>query len=169
MTFDNFIAKWNGRGIDFDGYYGDQCMDLMHQYCVEVLGLTDGRILAAPSAKDVYLNYPKTFGSQYFTQIANTPTNVPQKGDIIFWGTGIGPYGHVAIFRDGNVNSFNSFDQNFPTGSKCKIVKHDYRGVLGWLRLKQQVKMIPSDKILAITEGTGSDGDKLARIRQLCK
>lgn len=169
MTFDQFISKWNGRGIDFDGYYGDQCMDLMHQYCVEVLGLTDGRILAAPSAKDVYLKFPNVFGSEYFTKIPNTPDGVPQKGDIMFWGTGIGPYGHVGIVRDGNVWTFNSFDQNFPVGSKCKIVKHDYRGVLGWLRFKQPIKMIPSDKILAITEGPGSDGDKLTLIRALVK
>ena len=39
MTFDEFIAKWNGKGIDLDYAYGDQCMDLMHQYIVEVLGL----------------------------------------------------------------------------------------------------------------------------------
>lgn len=139
MTLTDFIAKWNGKGIDFDKAYGDQCMDLMHQYVVEVLGLSDGRILAAPAAKDVYLNFSTIFGNQYFDRIANTPTGVPQKGDIILWGTGLGPYGHVAIFRDGDINKFFSFDQNFPTGSKCHIQQHDYKGVLGWLRPKTPV------------------------------
>ena len=141
MTFQEFIDKWNGKGIDFDGAYGDQCMDLMHQFCVEVFGLSDGRILAAPAAKDVYLNYPNTFGSQYFDKIDNTPTGIPQKGDIVFWGTKIGQYGHVAIFSEGDANKFKSFDQNFPIGSKCHIQDHTYNGVLGWLRFKQQEPM----------------------------
>ena len=127
MTFQDFINKWNGKGIDFDGYYGDQCMDLMHQYCVEVLGLVDGRILAAPSAKDVYLNFNNVLGHENFDKIDNTPTGVPQNGDIMFWGTGIGPYGHVAVFVEGDSNKFRSFDQNFPTDSKCHIQEHTYK------------------------------------------
>lgn len=136
ITFDpDFINKWNGRGIDFDGFYGDQCMDLMHQYIVEVLGYSDGRILAAPTAKDVYLNFNNMFGKEYFTKIDNTPTGVPQKGDIVFWNASPGnTAGHVAIFKDGNVTTFNSFDQNFPTGSKCHVQSHNYNYVLGWLR-----------------------------------
>lgn len=136
MSFDDFIGKWNDKGIDFDGYYGDQCMDLMHQYCVEVLGITDGNVLAAGYAKDVYLNFDNVSGHDKFDKIANTPTGVPNKGDIIFWGTGIGVAGHVAIWLDGNINNFRSFDQNFPTGSKCHLQSHTYAGVLGWLRVK---------------------------------
>lgn len=143
MTFDDFIGKWNDRGIDFDGYYGNQCMDLMHQYIVEVLGLTDGRILAADTAKDVYLKFSSVIGNQYFEKIDNTPTGVPQKGDIMFWGQTVGTAGHVAIYLDGDVNKFRSFDQNWPTGSKCHLQNHDYSGVIGWLRLKPEAKTIP--------------------------
>lgn len=136
ITYDQFEAKYNGVGIDFDGAYGNQCMDLMHQYCVEVLGITDGSVLAAPTAKDVYLNFNNIKGHDLFDKIDNTPTGIPNKGDIMFWGTGLGPYGHVAIYIDGDVNGFNSFDQNFPTGSKCHKQRHNYNGVLGWLRFK---------------------------------
>lgn len=156
MTIDEFIGKWNGRGIDFDNYYGDQCMDLMHQYHVEVLGITDGRTLAAPAAKDVYLNFPNVFNSHLFEQIKNTPTGVPQKGDIIFWGTGLGTFGHVAIFIEGDANKFKSFDQNFPTGSKCKVVEHTYTGVLGWLRPKATVATVQVD------------GETFQRMREKC-
>lgn len=175
LTTDQFVTKWNGKGIDFDGAYGDQCMDLMHQYIVEVLGLTDGRILAAEYARYVYESFSNIFGNQYFEKIANTATNVPQKGDILFWKANVpgltGIAGHVAIFINGDVNSFNSFDQNYPTATKCHIQHHTYAGLYGWLRFKQStpIKMIPSDKILAITEGSGSDGDKLVAIRALCK
>lgn len=159
MSFQDFINKWDGKGIDFDGAYGDQCMDLMHQYVVEVLGLSDGRILAAPAAKDVYLTFPGIFGSQYFEQIANTPTGVPSKGDIVLWGTGIGPYGHVAIFVEGDSKKFKSFDQNFPTGSNCHVQDHGYAGVLGWLHPKTAPQSTPTD-LQAELDKVRADRDK---------
>jgi hypothetical protein len=135
MTFQDFLEKYNGKYIDFDGYYGAQCMDLEHQYCLEVLGIGDHTVLAAPSAKEVYNNFPTVKGNELFEQIGNTPTNTPQEGDIMFWGSGT--WGHVAVFVEGDANSFRSFDQNYPTGSPCHIQNHiNYTGVLGWLRFK---------------------------------
>lgn len=131
ISFQQFRDKYNNKPIDWDGFYGAQCMDLMHFYIVEVLGLT-GNILAAPTAYQAYLN-----GDSHFEKIPNTPTGVPQNGDIVFWNTTIGSAGHVAVFIDGDVNRFNSFDQNFPTGSVSHIQSHDYNGVVGWLRFKQ--------------------------------
>ena len=137
MILDQFVTNYTDKTIDTDGAFGGQCMDLMHKYCQDVLGLPDLRILAAPAAKDVYLNFNSVFGKEYFEKIDNTPTGVPKNGDIVFWGTGLGPYGHVAVFIQGDVNSFRSFDQNFPTGSKCHVQNHpSYVGVLGWLRFK---------------------------------
>lgn len=135
MTFQSFLEKWDGKFIDFDGVYNSQCMDLMHIYCVEVLGLTDGSILAAACAKDVYNNFQNVKGNELFDRIENTPTGVPQEGDVMFWGNGT--WGHVAIFMEGDENQFTSFDQNYPTGSPCHAQSHNYTGVLGWLRLKE--------------------------------
>lgn len=132
MTFQDFIIKYNGKGIDFDGYYGDQCMDLMHQYCVDVLGLP-GILFAAPTAYQAYQNA----NDSRFTKIDNSPTGVPTNGDIIFWNTSIGSAGHVAVFINGDANSFTSFDQNWPTGSLCHEQAHNYKGVAGWLHFNQ--------------------------------
>lgn len=136
MSFTEFINQWTGKGIDFDGAYGFQCMDLMHQYCRDVWGITDPAVLAAPSAKDVYLDFPNIHGAELFDKFDNTPLGVPQNGDIVFWGTDVGPYGHVAVFVNGDVNSFHSFDQNWPTGSLPHLQYHTYNGLLGWLRKK---------------------------------
>lgn len=142
-TYDQFVTDWTGKYIDFDGVYGYQCMDLMHKYIVEVLGQSNPQILQAPTAAQVYLNFTNIYGHEYFDKIDNTPTGVPQKGDIVFWGYPLSPYtengqtkyaGHVAMFRDGNTISFNSFDQNFPVGTSCHIQLHNYNGCLGWLR-----------------------------------
>ncbi len=126
MTYDEFLAKWNGKLCDFDGYYGYQCMDLAHQFAVEVNGQD---IPAAPAAKDVW-----TKESPGYEKFENTPEAVPEKGDIIIWGVEVGPYGHIAVFDHGDVNGFVSFDQNWPINSSCHLQNHNYKGVLGWLR-----------------------------------
>jgi hypothetical protein len=128
MTLDDFVKKYDGVGIDFDGAYGFQCMDLAHRYAVDVVGQD---IPAVPAAKDEWTkNIPG------YDKIANSPTGLPQKGDIIIWGTEVGAYGHIAIFLEGNLNTFTSFDQNWPINSLCHKQQHSYgntsQGVLGW-------------------------------------
>lgn len=139
MTLIEFINRYNGKYVDTDGAYGGQCMDLMHQYCVEVLGIQDLSILAAPSAQAVWNTFSTVKGHELFEKIENTPTGVPQEGDIMFWINL--PYGHVAIFHDGDANKFKSFDQNYPTGSPCHIQDHTYANVGGWLRFKGTVSL----------------------------
>lgn len=140
MTLNDFINKYRGKGIDFDGYYGDQCVDLINQYCVEVLDTKNPmRVLPGASAIEIYNNYN---GSE-FEKIANTPDNVPQPGDIVFWNANsavTGPAGHTAIFISGDQNKFTSLDQNYPTGTLTHEQTHDYTGVVGWLRLKQALQ-----------------------------
>lgn len=168
MTFDQFITKYNGKGIDFDGYYGFQCMDLMHQYIKDVLGQADPNILRSPTANLVYKNFPNVGGSSLFAKINNTPTGVPQKGDILFWGTGLGPAGHVAIYISGDVNKFKSFDQNFPVGSLSHTQAHDYKAMLGWLRYKNSPPAVDKlTQIRVIINSGGSDSDKIFKIKQV--
>ena len=134
MSFDDFIVKWTGKPVDFDGIYPNQCMDLMHQYVYDVLGLTDARILAHPAAYQVFTDFTEI---QYFEKIANTPTGIPQKGDIVLFNkTSSNPYGHVCIFIEGDANKFKSFDANYPVGSLPHVQDHTYGYCLGWLRFK---------------------------------
>jgi len=146
MKLKDFILKWQGRYIDFDNYYGNQCMDLLHQYCVEVLGITDGRVLSAPAAKDIFNNFDTIFGHELFDKITNTPDGIPNEGDIMIWGHGT--WGHVAMYYEGNVNTFKSLDQNYPTGTPCHIQGHNYNNVLGWLRYKGSPPQEDLQKIL---------------------
>lgn len=130
MTYEQFRVKYEGKGVDFDNYYGFQCMDLYRQYCKEVLDVPQSP--SVNGAKDVW----NTYLTQYFDRFDNNPSAVPEKGDIIIWGVGVGTYGHIAIFDNGDVNKFKSFDQNWPVGSLCHLQDHNYTGVLGWLRKK---------------------------------
>lgn len=130
-TLDDLMVIYKA---DIDNAFGIQCMDLMHIYVKYILGLKDLSILAAPNAKSVWLNFNPVW-STYFEKIANTPTGVPKKGDILFWN---GTDGHVAIFIEGTVNDFYSFDANYPVGSYPHRQYHNYDNLLGWLRFKPQ-------------------------------
>lgn len=125
---DSFMNKYYLKFLDADGVYGNQCVDVIKAYFTEVVGIS-GK--ARGNAINYWDNCPE------LDKIANTPSGVPQKGDVIVWNKDIGSqYGHIAIFKQGNSKNFESFDQNFPTGSKCNIVNHSYKGVIGWLRPK---------------------------------
>lgn len=129
MTFDEFIKKYTNKGIDYDGYYGFQCVDLFRQYAKEVLNFN--QLPPVPYAKDFW-----GIVTPDYEKIANTPTGVPKKGDVIIWNSKVGIAGHIAVFISGNVNTFNSFDQNWPAGTLCHVQNHNYTGVQGWLRPK---------------------------------
>ena len=140
MTIDTFFITYNGRFIDFDGKYGFQCVDLIRQYIKEVLGWEPYAALPTTgNAKDIFNKFPDG-GNKYFTKIKNSPTNVPKKGDIIFWKTSYwypwlyGWAGHTAVVSVAWLMGLNVFGQNYPTKSFCKFATHTYKDCLGWLR-----------------------------------
>jgi len=128
MTLNEFIKKWTGKKLEVTGSPGalNQCVDLVNGYIRDVLGLP---VIKWTNA----IFFPEVVGDEY-EWIQNTPTGIPLKGDIMIFD--IGKYGHISVFIDGNVNSFNSFDQNWPVGTGCHIQKHNYNNVVGWLRPK---------------------------------
>lgn len=129
MTFDQLIGKYNNKFVEVAGSPNalNQCTDLANLYIRDVLGLP---IIEWTNAVD----FPSKAGDKY-TWIPNTPMGIPQKSDIIIWKPSPG---HIAIFFEGDVNRFSSFDQNFPLYSKCHLQEHDYYNVTGWLRPKNQ-------------------------------
>jgi len=149
MTINEFVEQWNYKPIDLDGMFGNQCMDLMHQFCVEVLGIKDTSVLAAVDANHVWTTFSTIKGHELFYQTANTPENSPSPGDIVIWGTKIGQWGHIAICVSAGLYKFISFDQNWPTGSFCHLQEHTYNGVLGWLTLIKPMPNNLTDKQLA--------------------
>lgn len=135
MILEQFVNKYNGKYIDFDGKYGFQCVDLMRQWLVEGLVFPVDTIPHALYAKDIFKNFPEK-GNMYFTKVHNSLTNSPTKGCIVFWDfypfvTGIA--GHVAIASTANATNLITFDQNWGKPNFCRFVNHSYKGVLGWL------------------------------------
>ena len=102
MKFNEFLNKVkNMGGIDTDGYYGKQCMDLYNYYCNNVLGLQN---VGASCAKEI-LNNRNIMDN--VERIDNYLEFVPQKGDIAVGD--VGGYGHVCIcLGEGNTTYFKS-------------------------------------------------------------
>lgn len=137
MTFDEFVKRFNGKATDFDGGSGVQCVDLAKMYFYYVLGLKPKAIGNAEAYWNRYneLSYLK----DNFIRIANTPSFIPQKGDVVVWDKRHGKYGHIAIANgEGTTSYFYSYDQNWLI-KKMHLVKHNYKsGFAGVLRPRNQ-------------------------------
>ena len=148
MRLDEFMAKNEGKHLDFDGIYGSQCTDVCKFWEQKI-----GSPITHGNGKDYKINADERPND--YEWVKNTPTSVPQKGDIIVWGSEIGRYGHVAIFIRGDVNKFWSYDQNFPIGSPCHVQEHSYKAVIGYLRpkiLNAPPPIDPKDKTISELE-----------------
>jgi hypothetical protein len=165
IKFNDFIKQNTGKKLDYDGVYQNQCVDLMNYYMQDVIGIT--RPNAKYSGGSAYEIFKNAKTDDNFIKIeSENDTQVPQKGDIIFWNTKIGQWGHVAIFIDGNINRFTSFDQNWGTAlSPCQPTEHSYLGVCGWLRPKrplmddliiEQPKVTVEEKKIVKTDSVAS-------------
>jgi hypothetical protein len=131
MTLEEFFNAWNGKKNDFDGIYEHQCVDLVKQYVKDVLN--------APT----WTGEPKDYGSlapkSHFTHQKNTLLYIPPAGAIGIWDGNVGEgHGHVAIVTTASLMRFVSFDQNWPKGSPCILVNHNYKNVTGFLLSRAQ-------------------------------
>lgn len=104
---DNFVNKWIGNRIDFDGVYRYQCVDLVLQYLAEVHGLRGGIWGNA-------IDYWTKTSSPILKKFDKVQSQSPQKGDIVVLNGLTGnPYGHVMLA----VNSDTGLEQNGSTGN----------------------------------------------------
>lgn len=157
MVLGEFVKKHTGKKLEVAGSANAmyQCTDLCNGYLRDVLGLP---IIEWTNAID----FPKKAGDKY-EWIQNTPTGVPQKGDLMVFK--IGKYGHISIFIEGDVNSFDSFDQNYPIGSSCHIQKHTYKNVVGWLRPKQSDLKACLEAFTDVRTQLDKKGEEMVKLR----
>ena len=122
--------KWvyaqEGKFLDYDGAYGAQCVDLIAYY-YKYLG-------QSKYVKGNGCDYVSNALPDGWIRIKNTADFVSEPGDIAVWGTELSAYGHVAIILSADVHSFVSMDQNWPRGSACKRVTHNYNKFWGVIR-----------------------------------
>ena len=91
-------AKSNvGRGIDYDGYYGNQCVDLIKEYYA---------YLGVPVSYGNGADYTGNSIPQGWDRLKGVQ---PRKGDILVYTRGYNGYGHVAIYE----SDYSTYHQNY--------------------------------------------------------
>ena len=131
ITLQDFNNLLNTHWVDWDGADGNQCFDLA-QFWNYVLG---GQPFTGATADLIY-NQPQNI----YTQVPNTPTAVPQAGDLVVWNW---PHVGIATGNNSDTNQFEVLEQNDPTNSSCHIkIYPNYDGVIGWLHPNQ----LPQDQ-----------------------
>lgn len=138
ILLDEFVNKYNGKKVDFDGVFGAQCVDLARQYWKEGLGIPEhtGPCTTTGGAKDLYLDYEKMpLEKKYFNKIPKNKNFIP--GDTLIWNsTETNKYGHVAIHLGTLNNSFIVFEQDGFKQDGAKITLRSKDNLLGGLRMK---------------------------------
>lgn len=144
MTLEELKNRLLGKQIEFHSFGAgayNQCVDLVNYYINTVLDTStkDYTEIIGANAKDFNTKYDP----EDFEWIANTPEAVVQRGDIVVWNGRVGGgVGHVAIALSGDVNSFQSLDQNWSQVERVTLETHDYKNVSGWLRPKNVVQTV---------------------------
>lgn len=138
MCLDDYVNKYNGQKIDFDGAYGAQCVDLFRHYSKEYLAIPEhtGSCATTGGAKDLYIDYPKMpLEKKYFERIG--PKKGIFAGDVAIWdSTETNKYGHVAIVLGNLNNHLIVFEQDGFKQDGTKIALRSKKNLLGVLRRK---------------------------------
>lgn len=132
MSLEEFIKKYIGKKVDFDGAFGAQCVDLFRQYNKDVWG--NPHTGAVEGAKDLFLNYKKMPEEVKYLKIVRTPF----VGDVVvFDATSANKYGHVGIVVGAVGNdSLLVFEQDGLKQDGAKIGIRGKSNILGYLRKK---------------------------------
>ena len=134
LSFDEFVKKHLGKGTDYDGFAGVQCVDLAKIYIAEVLGIKPQSI---GNAHAYYDDFDNTYLKKYFIRIPYKKGVKSKCGDLVVWGkkyNGTSKYGHIAIATGEQSDThIVTYDQNWG-GKEMKKVRHSLDGVAGFLR-----------------------------------
>ena len=127
ISLTQFIKKYLGTKVDFDGKFGPQCVDLARQYYSEVLDVP--QFPPVEGAKDIIKNPGK------LKVIKEDVLADYSSGDVLIWGASrTNQYGHVAILVSiYNTKYFIVLDQDGFKQDGCKLAFRSRENLLGGL------------------------------------
>ena len=150
MTHQEFVDKYKGQIVDFDGAWGAQCVDLARQYMKEVWGFTM-QPEGVAGAADFFFNHEKRPVQRGLCNcVPYTGAIRPPKGSLlIFKSSGTNKYGHIAVCLDATSENMAVFEQDginnerlYNEGKPQKgasIGTWNYDRLVGWLTKKEEV------------------------------
>ena len=127
ISLTQFIKKYLGKKVDFDGKFGPQCVDLARQYYSEVLDVP--QFPSVEGAKDIIKNPGK------LKVIKEDALADYSSGDVLVWGASrTNQYGHVAILVSiYNTKDFIVLEQDGFKQDGCKLAFRSRENLLGGL------------------------------------
>lgn len=132
MEIFDFVNKYNGKKVDFDGAYGFQCVDLFRQYCADNGLPHTGSCSSTGGAIDLWNDYDKMLEKVYFQKV-----RTPRAGDVVIFGaTPNNRFGHVAIVLGILGSGLIVFEQDGIKQDGAKINIRPRNKILGYLRIK---------------------------------
>jgi uncharacterized protein YukE len=116
-----------------------ECVWVFESYNTDVVKAPFFGVGNDGGAKDFYEHFGSISGmSNYYDKVpASSP---PQPGDVVVWGTGVNPYGHIAVVTGVDGGHFTVIEQNAPSHGD-PVRTHEYTSmsnVLGYLRPKDR-------------------------------
>ena len=127
ISLTQFIKKYLGTKVDFDGKFGPQCVDLARQYYSEVLDVS--QFPPVEGAKDIIKNPGK------LKVIKEDALADYSSGDVLIWGASkTNQFGHVAILVSiYNTKYFIVLEQDGFKQDGCKLAFRSRENLLGGL------------------------------------
>jgi len=134
ISFADFIVKYQGKKVDFDGEDGPQCVDLYRQYCKE-LGIPHTGTVNPDGAKALYLKFSERKEKEYFYRFS---PNLARFGDVIVWdATSTNRFGHVALVVQAyQQDKVLVMEQDGIVKDGVKFAVRGLKSALGVLRLR---------------------------------
>ena len=137
MTLDKFVKQYEGKKVDYDGYYGAQCVDLVRLYIRLVWDLPQPQNII--SAYEAYTRWLRCGNG--FNEISWKSLTKIARGDIVvFPPTDTNSYGHIAIVLDVADEEVLCFEQNGFTQKGAKQRRRPLDMVFGCLTLSEKKK-----------------------------
>lgn len=122
ITACNWIKDKVGKSIDWDGYYGAQCVDLIMAYVGELWGVT----MRGNALDYRYSNLPAGFVRYSKNEVSILP------GDIVVWHMTL-PWGHIGVVIGVEGNTLICVEQNvdgnpdaLTRGGPARIVRRNF-------------------------------------------
>lgn len=119
MKFDKFVETYKvGKGYDYDGVYGCQCVDLAKFYIDKVLEATPQSI---GDAKEYWKKRNQAYIKSLFKAVKG---NAAARGDVFVRDSGASDkHGHIGMVLSVDKDGFAAIEQN---AGNCGTVKHLY-------------------------------------------
>ena len=126
----NWISQHTDKYMDYDNWYGAQCVDLYDFYTT---GFVGGQAIMVNNAEDIWYSHD----ANVYTQIDRA--QIPHMGDVAVWGRGTyTPGSHVGIIigdnGDGTVKTLSNNATSAGNKGNSAIVNISKAALLGYLR-----------------------------------